>query len=104
MYLATSLKKEVAQGFLSLLRPSQRPILWTINFTGKKCVHVNYISPEISLFADEKEFLFVPYSTFRVRDVFWKTNPTWKEPHEVHLEACFDNKEEPEELPLAPWC
>ena len=27
-----------------------------------------------------------------------------KQPHVVELLAAVDNKEEPEDLPLAPWC
>lgn len=104
MYLATSLTRGVAQGFLNSVRPPLRPVLWTIHFSNDRCVHVNYISPKLSLYADEEEFLFVPYSTFTVREVKWKKNPTWTMPDEVHLDASPDNGQEPEDLPLAPWC
>lgn len=52
----------------------------------------------------EKEFLFVPYSVFTVREVVWRDKPTWMDPHIVHLDVAVDNLlYEDQCLPLAPW-
>eukprot|EP01045_Picozoa_sp_COSAG04_P009497 COSAG04_NODE_551_length_12696_cov_13.088989_8_plen_58_part_00 len=45
---------------------------------------------------------FVPYSVFTVTGVNWNAGTNDK-PHEIELLAAVDNKEEPEDLPLAPW-
>jgi hypothetical protein len=51
---------------------------------------------------DEWEYLFAPYSAFTVRDVRWNTGDTLN-PHVIELDAAPDNKEVPEDVPLAPW-
>lgn len=104
MYLATSLQKRVAQGFLNILPSKSCPTLWYIHFPEEKCVHVNFIPQGVGCYADEEEFLFVPYSTFKVKKVDMKKKPTSRHPNEIHIMACSDNNNEPEDLPLAPWC
>ena len=49
----------------------------------------------------EEEYLFEPYSAFTVLNAQWKAG-TVAEPHEIELLAAADNKEAPEDLPLAP--
>ena len=52
---------------------------------------------------NEKEYLFAPYSAFKVLRANWRSG-TANEPHEVDLLAAVDNKGPSELLPLAPWC
>ena len=59
-------------------------------------MHVNYLQHLSAL--DESEFLFPPYSVFTVQEVDWSASPL-----RVTLLAAVDNKEELEDLPLAPW-
>jgi len=66
------------------------------------CFHANYV--DRTNVPGEDEFLFSPYSVFAViGNPVWKTNPTWMDPHEVHLQVAVDNKLEDEKLPLALW-
>ena len=66
------------------------------------CYHVNYV--DRTNVPGEKEFLFVPYSVFTVREVVWHPKPTWKDPHIVHLDVADDNLLfDGQCLPLAPW-
>ena len=48
------------------------------------------------------QYLFAPYSAFTVVSATWNLG-TSLDPHVIELEAAVDNKEEPEDLPLAPW-
>ena len=48
------------------------------------------------------EYLFAPYSAFTVLSAEWRAG-TVAEPHVIELLAAVDNKEAPEDLPLAPW-
>ena len=66
-----------------------------------RCKHVNYVNR--TNVAGEEEYLFSAYSVFTVMRVAWQANPTGSNPHVVELKAAIDNKEEPENLPLAPW-
>ena len=78
-------------------------ILWVVHLSPEYgCVHVNYV--DATECPGEQEFLFAPYSVFTVESISWKDNPVWNDPHEVDLLASPDNKLEPEDLPLAPWC
>jgi hypothetical protein len=49
-----------------------------------------------------QEYLFAPYSAFKVLSAQWRAG-TAAEPHEVELLAAVDNKGVSEDLPLAPW-
>ena len=48
------------------------------------------------------QYLFAPYSAFTVVSATWNLG-TSLDPHVIELHAAVDNKEEPEDLPLAPW-
>ena len=48
------------------------------------------------------QYLSAPYSAFTVVSATWNLG-TSLDPHVIELEAAVDNKEEPEDLPLAPW-
>lgn len=105
MFLATSFNKETVALSTFARRAEEQglpPVLYTIHFDKKlRCVHVNYLGSRG--LGGEKEFLFAPYSVFKVLKVDWKSSPNWEKPHEVELMAAVDNKHEAENLPLAPW-
>ena len=50
----------------------------------------------------EHEYLFVPYSVFTVLSVQWNEGSA-DDPHVIELLAAVDNRQENEDLPLAPW-
>ena len=78
------------------------PVIYVIYINPQfKCLHVNYVTRTNS--GDEREFLFVPYSVFQVVRAEWQQQPTWQCPHIIYLNAMPDNKQFPEDLPLAPW-
>jgi len=105
MYFATSVKKNVALEILEYLSPSLQPVLWYIHFSREQNFRVNYISSKNNDFETESdEFLFEPYSAFKVRSVNWKSKPTWKNPHELHLDAFGDSLTELGSLTKASWC
>jgi hypothetical protein len=99
-YLATSFSSQVADHFI---RRSAMPskVRWLIRIDPeRKCVHVNLVKR--SNVEGEQEYLFAPYSAFTVLSATWKAG-TVADPHVVELLAAVDNKEEPEDVPLAPW-
>ena len=65
-------------------------------------LHVNLVRRRVPGLPDEQEYLFAPYSVFTVLSATWNAGTT-AEPHVIELRAAVDNKEEPEDLPLAPW-
>ena len=87
----------------------------------RKCAHVNLVkktnvegeeevrqtrldvSASVSLTLNARpQYLFAPYSAFTVVSAAWNLG-TSLDPHVIELEAAVGNKEEPEDLPLAPW-
>jgi len=112
-YLATSY--EDGRIVSSFMRRSPHPaVKWEIQLDVRGdpggmddarflCKHVNFIARRAPDVPDEKEFLFVPYSVFEVISTAWSSNPTPTSPHVVTLRAAVDNREELEDLPLAPW-
>jgi len=112
-YLATSY--EDGRIVSSFMRRSPHPaVKWEIQLDVRGdpggmddarflCKHVSFIARRAPDVPDEKEFLFVPYSVFEVISTAWSSNPTPTSPHVVTLRAAVDNREEPEDLPLAPW-
>ena len=76
-------------------------MLWRVRIDpDRKCLHVNLVTK--SNVPGEEEYLFAPYSAFTVLSATWNGG-TVARPHEIELLAAADNKEEPEDLPLAPW-
>ena len=75
-------------------------LIFPLNQYG--CFHSNFV--DRTNVPGEKEFLFVPYSVFTVREVVWHPKPTWRDPHVVHLDVAVDNRDfDDQSLPLAPW-
>jgi hypothetical protein len=54
-----------------------------------------------SLIEGENEYLFVPYSVFKLVSVKWSGE--LKTPHDFTIRAAVDNQDEDEDLPLSPW-
>lgn len=56
----------------------------------------------------EDEFLYAPYSVFTVRAVHWEAEPrvnTYaRRYHIIDVSVASDNREERDDLPLAPRC
>ncbi len=108
-FLATSVSELVAYTFASKLPLSGAP-LRSVVFCVKldprgatdvqyRCMQVNLIERSANPY--EQEFLFAPYSTFKVIDV--TIDSTGAKPILITLEAALDNLKEPEDLPLATW-
>ena len=104
MYLATSADQNISQqGFCYQAEvDGLPPVLYNIYIHPQlKCKHVNFVNRRHG--HEEWEYLFVPYSVFIVAGVVWMQNPTHTHPHYIYLYAMTDNKEHPEDLPLASW-
>ena len=105
-FLATSKDRSVAASF-AFKAPDDHPCaIWRITFDprGKdhpehRVRHMTFVSK--TLVPDEEEYLFAPYSVFTLQKVEWSSKLT--KPHEFTIRAACDNKEEDENLPLAPW-
>ena len=62
---------------------------------------MNFVNSKGSFVDKELEYLFAAYSVFEVRSVDWCDDGS--RPSRVVLDAALDNRQEPEDLPLAPW-
>ncbi|KAK3289695.1 hypothetical protein CYMTET_2886, partial [Cymbomonas tetramitiformis] len=106
MFVATSFNMDKALEFMSRCSEDTDAILWTVHVPNG-CRNVSYL-PQ-SNFQDkngkptEDEYLFVPYSAFKVLRVAWSPTPSI-EPHKLHVQAIEDNVCSSEDLPLCPWC
>jgi len=114
-FLATTSEEKTARRFCRTAQTESKlePVLWKVRQPKYDCFHVSYVG-DVSTFGDaEKEFLFVPYSVFKVVDFVWKKKPYWSGgvdddcgPHVITLEAQADNASPDfteNHLPLAPW-
>jgi len=122
MFVATSFREDVAvEHFLMRLPPPtedqtppiQEPTLWRFHLNSnlperERCKQANFIDRTDGTVGDEHEFLFSPYSVFTVRAVSWHAEPLVNEyvtrSHVIDVDVASDNKREPNDLPLAPWC
>ena len=99
-FLATSFSLDIASGFIERSAEFSK-VLWSVHIDpAEKCHHVNLVRNSVA--DHEQEYLFAPYSTFSVIRSTW-TSGTVSDPHRIVLLAAVDNKNEPEDLPLAPW-
>ena len=112
MYLATSFQLEVAENFsVMAAQRGELPVIWIIKVDPRgaaqllyRCKHVNQVTK--SNVPGEFEFLYAPYSVFTIESVTPPPGgavPTAACPYRIVIVAAVDNKEEPQELPLAPW-
>merc|ERR1711879_967377 len=86
------------------LRQSAPPVKWTIHLPeSRRCNQANYVTNRADDVPDESEMVFAPYSVFLVIAVTWSERP-WEKPHEIVLQVPVDNRDESDDLPVAPWC
>jgi hypothetical protein len=80
-------------------------VLWIVELDPiHRCNHVNLVTA--THVPGEFEFLYAPYSVFAVESVTLPpagAAPTPARPVQIVIVAALDNKEEPLDLPLAPW-
>src|SRR5690349_20629484 len=91
MYLATSTNPLVMMNFAQRAqRKKKEPMVhWIIHIDQKlKCDHVAFLQHGIE---SEKEFLFVPYSVFTVKEIEVSKDARF-DPHVIHIYAEPDNK------------
>jgi serine/threonine protein kinase len=106
-FLATSFSDRVAQKFMKAAKMSSKTnarVIWEVQLDADRtCDHVNLI--EETHVPGELEFLFAAYSTFTVKKANWSATPADRTtPHRIVIQATVNNIDEPEDLPLAPWC
>ena len=104
-FLATSFEKSVASKFLAIQADGNPTALWMVLLDALgteaveyRCMNASYVLK--SHLSNEKEFLFSPYSVFQVVATQWSCTNTR---HTIVLRAAIDNRNHPEDLPLAPW-
>ena len=99
-FLATSFDQAVANDFIARSTMASKA-RWLVHIDQHdKCHHVNLVHD--THVPGEEEYLFAPYSAFTVLSATWNAGTT-DDPHVIELLAAVDNKEAPEDLPLAPW-
>ena len=105
-FLATSTDKAVAVGFAVKSNKDHPRAIWRVKFDerGKhdpdyRVQHMSFVSK--TLVEGEDEYLFAPYSVFKLVSVKW--GKTMKESHHFTIQAALDNQDEDEDLPLTPW-
>jgi hypothetical protein len=114
-FVATSFERSVARRFMraavlsggeaaSGVGVANSRVLWKVRLDSDQgCEHVTLLTN--SHVQREHEFLFTAFSVFTVELVHWSADPTEVgTPHEITVRAAVDNTQEPEDLPLAPWC
>ena len=106
-FLATSFDRGVATAFMGrapMGGPVNARVLWEVQLDGSHgCHHVNLVTN--SHVETELEFLFTACSAFTVVEATWSPTPTdAATPHRIVVKAAVNNKDESEDLPLAPWC
>ena len=101
--LATSIDKHVAEQFIQRAPKDQPRALWCIRVDGRgktnrkyRCKHASMVRS--TLVTGEAEFLYAPYSCFRVEKVDYTCSV-----YQIVVSAAVDNMLEPPNLPLAPW-
>ena len=101
-FLATSFSQATADVFIARSAMPSR-VRWLVRIDPeRKCNHVNLVTKRVPGLPDEQEYLFAPHSAFTVLSASWNRG-TAEEPHVIELKAAPDNREAPEDLPLAPW-
>jgi hypothetical protein len=112
-FLATSFKQSVTNSFMwNAECAGHSAVQWKVqvdptadpqgdNMPQNLCKHVNLL--RVTLVPGEEEYLFAAFSAFTVIAVQWSSQPTAQNPHQITLLAATDNRQQPEDLPLAPW-
>merc|ERR1712032_1249416 len=99
-FLATSTDKSVAVGFAHKANKDHARAMWRVTFDkrGKndakyRVQHMSFVSK--TLIAGESEYLFAPYSVFKLVSTKWSGR--LKEPHHFTINAALDNQDEDED-------
>jgi hypothetical protein len=112
-FLATSFRQSVTNGFMWNAECAGHSVVqWEVqvdptadsqgdNMPQNLCKHVNLL--RVTHVPGEEEYLFAAFSAFTVIAVKWPSQPTAQNPHQITLLAATDNRQQPEDLPLAPW-
>ena len=101
-FLATSFRESTADFFMSRSTMPAK-VKWLVRIDPeRKCRHVNLVTKRAPGVPDEQEYLFAPYSVFKVLKATWRAG-TDADPHLIELLAAPDNIGPSEKLPLAPW-
>ena len=105
-FLATSSNKTTAVRFAAKADKDHPRALWHVKFdkrgeeqTQYRVQHMTCVTK--TLIAGESEYLFAPYSVFKLKSVKWTDNI--RAQHLFTIVSALDNKTEDENLPLAPW-
>jgi hypothetical protein len=112
MFLATSFQPHVAENFSVMAEQrGESPVIWSIKVDARgflqllyRCRHLNQKAK--SKVPGEFEFLYAPYSVFTMESVTLPSGgaaPTAACPTRIVIVAALDNKDEPHDVPLAPW-
>lgn len=106
MFLASSDDKRIPLRFLSLFQKptaTHVPVLFEISIDpADKCCQVNLLEA-FTTCKNEREWLFAPYSTFRVDEHPPHPTPKIDSPVIIKIHAFPDNKCREENLALFPW-
>lgn len=85
-------------------------VIWTIRVDPRgetqfryKCKQANLVTKRAPGVPEEQEYLFAPFSAFEVVEVQWSNTPDDRTPHRIVINAVVDNRDAPEDVPLAPW-
>ena len=105
-FLATTIKRTIASSFAFKADKAHPCALWRIVFDPRgeheyeyRVQHMTFVAN--TLIAGENEYLFAPYSVFKLISAKWSVQ--LGKPHEFVIQAAVNNKEEDEDLPLTPW-
>merc|ERR1712032_1375188 len=98
--------KGVAVGFVHKVKKDHPRAMWQVMFDkrGKhdpnyRVQHMSFISK--TLVEGESEYLFAPYSVFTLVSVNWSGSV--EKYHLFTIRSSLNNRDEDEDLPLAPW-
>jgi len=104
MFLATSFRFQTAISFMQRSPDGMVPVHFKCYLDPDlKCDHALYIE-NFTLVAGEEEFLYAPYSSFKVRNVIIPDGQiAWNNAIVIELEVQPNNKTISEDVALATW-
>jgi len=106
-FLATSADRKLAVSFAFRADNAHPCAIWRITFDKRGEQHPEYRVRHMAfvsktLIKGENEYLFAPYSVFKLMSVKWSEE--LKKPHEITIRAARDNLEEDEDLSVPRCC
>ena len=99
-YVSSTFDRDTAVTFMAS-RGGSSPVLWVFKFSpDQRCDHVAFLNR--SEVKSEREFLLEPYTVLTVLEVYESAGEDG--PHTVIVvKVAENNREHPNDLPLAPW-